>query len=273
MTKRPVAAETQRSSQTRKIAGAIALVAVVTSAVLTFGLSGATNAPFSIGTVAAGTAVVTRVGPHAFPTNTCVSSNPAGALLSASAIPNMSQGTAITAQGKIPLVPSGFGIQVNTGGSTPSIAADLSENLVSTTAPASAIQSASSFNLDNPNTITSFSEGVSGFASTTLEANYFAEGAAPSTLPESMVNGHLTNEQVWSTTDSTQFPTPNEVVVTSLPGTDTPGQVEITIESGSTVIGLTFEGGSSLSLADVLAYAQQALAQLTETCASLDIMK
>jgi hypothetical protein len=146
-------------------------------------------------------------------------------------------------------------------------AATVSEHLFNSAAPASAIQNADTFNIANPHVITTFDEGVTGFTSSSAESLFFSR-AIPTQAPTDNVEGQLQSEQMSVQQNIADIPTPNVVVTTGLAGSDEPNDVQVTIEEGTTVLGLNFEGGNALSLSDVLSYVNSAVQQLNSTCGS-----
>ena len=107
------------------------LVVATVSILAAINLSSAANSPFHITPVKPGSIAVTRIGSHAFPVGTCASEDPSAVMLPAAAIPDMALGTPVTAEGNVPLDPSSFVTAQGEDTLVPSIAADLSENLIS----------------------------------------------------------------------------------------------------------------------------------------------
>jgi len=184
-------------------------------------------------------------------------------LLPASLIPNMVQGTSAFASGGQSLDP--FGIAMPGVTLPPSLmsAAVVTGHLFDSSAPGSAIQNSDPFNLAHSHAITTFDEGITGFTNASAESLFYGRAAAL----EAPQDEHLILQR-----DVAGLPAPNVVTTTSLPGSDVPATIQVTIEAGHSVLGLGFEGGSSLSLPDVLQIVSSAVSQVRTTCGSLDIM-
>jgi len=207
---------------------------------------------------------------HGYPTKACGSSHPTALLLPARDLPGtrLSPGPAYASGGSA-LNP--FAI-VTAGSGGPTSAAVIAEQLLSVRAPRSAVQNADPYNRAHPDSITTYSEGITGFTDAGAEALFYGRGLPSEEPPESVVHGRPIPEEVSSSINSPAFPTPNEVTGYALPTTDTPGVVMVTIESGATVIGFTFEGGAALSLRTVEPIVTTAMGVIAAACHGTDIM-
>jgi hypothetical protein len=150
-------------------------------------------------------------------------------------------------------------------------AAVVTGHLFDSRAPGSAIQNSDPYNVAHPHVVTTFDEGITGFTNASAESLFYSR-AVPQQAPQDNVSGQPQSEQLNVQRNAVGLPAPNVVAITSLPGTDVPATIQVTIEAGHTVLGLSFEGGSSLSLPDVLQYVNSAVNQVRTTCGSLDIM-
>ena len=215
--------------------------------------------------------VTTATRANVYPANACEASDPTSLLLPASAIPNMELlGGSAAADGGQSLAPFGQG---RSSSSTPSSAAVIQENLFDTKAPKSALQSDDPFNTANPQVITSFSEGITGFTVSSSEVDFWGWGTSEANAPpQYLVDGHLVSVQVALTTDDPDLPAPNDVVVFTAPQSDVETQITISVKAGHTVIGLAFFGGVGLSLNDVMPIAMTAMKIITSACRGGDIM-
>jgi hypothetical protein len=165
-----------------------------------------------------------------------------------------------------------FGLVLAGDNTGPASAAVIAEQLLNKTAPRAAIQNANPFNVAHPEAITTFGEQITGFTSQSAESLFYSRGLPSLSPPQSVVNGRPVPEVVSSTVNDSAFAVPNDVTTYSLPSSDTPAEVMVTVKSGATVIGFNFEGGSALSLADVQPIIQKALAILAASCNGIDIM-
>ena len=220
--------------------------------------------------VSKGSKTVITSGPAAYPASACASSDPTSLLLPTTAIPDMVQGTSAFAGGGQSLNPWGMSMGVATPASETS-AATVTEHLFNSSAPATAIQNTDPYNSSNPHIVTTFDEGITGFANAGAKSTFF-DRAASQQAPTDNVNGQVTSEQMSIQQNVARLPSPNVVITTGLTGTNVPGSVQVTIEDGSTVLGFGFSGGSSLTLNDVLPYVSSALNQVRATCGTADIM-
>lgn len=251
----------------------VVAVAVTVGPMRAFGTDGATTTFVTYPPTAS---TIVDSGDYAYPSSLCSSADPASLLIPVSTLPGMALETPIIAFGGQPLNTLGVSSQQSESDPAATSAlksvAVISEHFANTGAPASALQSEDPFNLSNPEAITSVDETLTGFSSSEAQGSFYSEAAAPQIVPQATVNGVLTEENVSSVSDVSSLPSPNEVVTISLQDTDVPAQIEITMEFGSTVLGLNFYGGSSLTLASVLGYAQSAVSFLDAGCPGGDIM-
>jgi hypothetical protein len=218
-----------------------------------------------------GTKNVISTGPDAYPSMACLASDPTQMLLPIGRIPDMALGVPQSAQGGQSLTPMAIPTSGSNANSLMS-AAVVEEHLFNTMAPMSAIQSVDPFNSTHPKTITTFDEGVTGFTSTSAESSFYSSATSQSPTPENVVNGVLLPETVSSESNYSGLPSPNVVTIDTQPSSDVPTVIQFTIESGQTILSLSFEGGTGLTLSDVLPYAQSAIDTITNACGSLDIM-
>lgn len=208
---------------------------------------------------------------NAYPKAACDSTRPTDLLLPALALPNMRRSFAPSAWGGAPL--DGFGIVVPGVHVKPlSSAAVISEHLRDFGAPWSAIQTESPFNVRNPTSITTADEAITGFTSLKAEARFYAMAKPEFPPPEDRLDGRLVYDQVTTEVNGAWLPRPNELVTYSLPGSDTPTTVNVTVASGRTILGLDFEGGRAITVSEVRPYVLEAIHQVASRCGSLDIM-
>lgn len=242
------------------ISAAVAALTASTAVAVSAALNSGVQAPKA---VPKGSKTVITSGPQAYPASACANSDPTSMLLPVTVIPHMVQGTSALATGGQSLDP--FGIAMPGVTLPPSLmsAAVVMEHLFDSTAPGSAIQNSDPFNLAHPHAITTFDEGITGFTNASAESLFYGRAAALE-APQ--------DEQLNMQRNVAGLPAPNVVTTTSLVGSDLPTTIQVTIEAGHTVLGLGFEGGSSLSLPDVLQYVNSAVSQVRTTCGSLDIM-
>lgn len=243
------------------------VVAVTLVGLVAIGVGASVNRN-SIKTFASNSKIL-ATGASRFPSTACSSSAPTDLLLPVAALSHMALQVPSFASGGQAL--GGLGLP-GTASSSLASAAILSEHFINTQAPSSAIQSSDSFNVVNPMTITSFDEGITGFSDPAAEAKFFGYATPSGPAPEINLNGQLQNENVTVLTNVSGFSQPNVVVETSLPGSDAPGMVEITIEAGNTVYGFTFEGGASLTLNNVRGIVTSSIARVNGACGTADIM-
>lgn len=220
---------------------------------------------------AAAHAPVAHLVDRGYPATACDPSHPTALLLPPEDLPGtrLSPGPAY-ASGGAALNP--FALVTAGSGEGPTSAAVIAEQLLLARAPRAAVQNADPFNLAHPDSITTFSEGITGFTDAGSEALFYSRGLPSEEPPQSVVNGRPVPEELSSSVDDPAFPTPNEVTGYSLPGTDTPGVISVTIESGATVIGFMFEGGSALSLRTVDPIVTTALGIIAASCHGTDVM-
>jgi hypothetical protein len=219
------------------------------------------------------TTVVTS-GSDSFPSNSCASTNPISLLLPTSAIPGMAYQAPAFAGGGQPIFPMA---QAAPGSSLTEVqsyssAGVIYEDAYNTQVPSAAIESNDSFNEDDPTTVTSFSEAITGFTNLAAETAFFNFGESTGVPPQIVVNGSPENENLSTVNNVSMFPSPNLVTTTSLPGTDAMSTIEVGLKSGNTVIGMTFMGGDELNVESISGYVQQAIAAITSVCPSMDIM-
>lgn len=261
-----------RSSHVRFVVIGIAVVCVVGGSSAALAVSSSSGAP-SLPKVAANSEQVVTSGPSAYPAAACLSSSdPTKLLLPITSIPNMVLGTPNAADGPAPLFPN---LPTPQGATLPSSrmsAASISGHEYDASAPASAIQSADPFNTANPHVVTSFDETIMAFSNENAESLFYGLGTPPSQAPSSEVGGQLVQAGISIQQNVSQLPSPNTVAATTQPGTDAPGQIQVTVEVGNTVYGLGFFGGSSLDLADVVPYVESALGNVNSNCGSSDIL-
>jgi disulfide bond formation protein DsbB len=250
------------------ISAAVAALTASTAVAVSAALNSGVQAPKA---VPKGSRTVITSGPQAYPASACDSSNPTSMLLPAAMIPNMVEGTSALAMGGQSL--DLFGIPMPGVTTPPSLmsAAVVTGHLFDSRAPGSAIQNSDPYNVTHPHVVTTIDEGITGFTNASAESLFYSR-AIQLQAPQANVSGQPQSEQLDVQRNVAGLPTPNVVTTTSLPGTDVPATIEVTIEAGHTVLGLSFEGGNSLSLPDVLQYADSAVNQVRITCGSLDIM-
>ena len=208
---------------------------------------------------------------NAYPATACDSSRPTALLLPAFALPDMKLSFAPTADEGAPLNVMGI-VLTGVHPKPLSSAATISEHLRDFFAPWMAIQNSNPFNVRHPKTITTSDETITGFTSRTAEARFYSRARPQNPPPEDNVNGHVLYDHVANFVNVMWLPKPNEVVTYSQPGSDVPTTIYATVESGRTILGLDFEGGSGLNGRDVMPYVLGAVHQVVDRCGSLDIM-
>lgn len=216
---------------------------------------------------------VVSSGPDAYPSAACESSNPTSLLIPVADLSGMSLGLPAYAGGSGSLNP--MAVIPATGSpeaAASSYAARIAEHMFDTNAPSSAIESADPFNAEDPHAVTSFDEEITGFTNATAEAAFWSEGTPQPPYPVNVVNGKQTTDVVTTTSNVASLPTPNVVSTFGLPSSNVPTTINIGVQFGSTVVGMTFEGGDQLSLSDVLATVDTALNTLASGCPGSDIM-
>ncbi len=236
----------------------------------------ATQVPSAGRPIAAGTTV--RLTPAAatlasdrYPIAACDSSDPTALLLPVTAMPDMRLGFAPIADGGGSLTPMAI-VLPGAHGMPLSSAATISEHLRDRGAPWSAIQNASPFNVAHPRAITTSDEALTGFTEQRAEADFFARAPPQEPPPEDDVAGRLVSDRVANDVDVAWLPRPNEIVTYSQPGSDVPTTIDVSVESGRTVLGLDVEGGVALTVRDVMPYVLEAIHQVAARCGSLEIM-
>lgn len=154
----------------------------------------------------------------------------------------------------------------------PMSAAVIWEQLLNVRAPRSAIQNSDPYNSVFPRAVTTFDEALTGFDSLSAEATFYRQALPSLSPPDGELNGHSVPEDVIRSTNTRAVALPSEETTYWLPPTDTPSSVSITMRSGMTVIAFNFEGGSDLSLKDVLPYVKTSLGRISSVYCGTDIM-
>ena len=217
-------------------------------------------------------ATIPRVPRNPYPASSCDSKHPTALLLPTGGLPHMvlSPGPA-TASGGSP-IDLGTGIVTPNSRRGPSSDAVIWEQFLNVSAPRSAIQNADPYNVAHPRAVTIFDEALTGFDSTSAEATLYRRGLPSPFPPDGELNGHSVPEDVVSSTNIRALLLPSEEVTYWLPSSDTPSNVMVSLRSGGTIIAFNFEGGSDLSLRDVLPIVNAALNRISSMCGGTDIM-
>lgn len=205
-----------------------------------------------------------------YPATACSASSPVSLLLPTSSLPPGLTLTGMYAGGGQSISPLGM----PEAGVTPqSSAAMVLEHAANTSLPSTALDGSDPYLAANPTTITAFNEGITGFTDSAAEPHFFNMSQNGGVTPDVMVNSQAQPADTSTMENVGSFPTPNVVTVTSAPtAADQAALVQITVESGSTVIGLSFSGGVDLSLSAVSSFAQAALNTIETSCHGLDIL-
>jgi hypothetical protein len=216
-------------------------------------------------------AAVTQNGADLYPTSSCDSADPTALLLPSSELPPGLTLTGEYSSGGQSISPLAI---PESGVTPPSSGALLIEHAANMTIPTTALDGSDPYLAANPTTVTTFDEGITGFTDPATEGLFYDRASQNGGVtPEVMANGEAVAADVSTTTNDSLFPTPNVVVVTSGPAAaDQATSIEITVEAGSTVVGISFSGGVDLTVSDVSSFADEALSTISSACNGLDVM-